>query len=59
MVTEAQRRATKKYKAKVKRISLDFHPTEMDLYDHVSEQPMKQTYIKALIAADMNSQKVK
>jgi hypothetical protein len=53
MTSEAQRRAVQKYKQKVKRITLDFHPTEDDLWQHIQSQEKKQTYIKSLIRADM------
>lgn len=53
MASEAQRRATKKYKEKVKRITVDFYPTELDLWEHIQAQDKKQTYIKDLIRADM------
>lgn len=50
----AQLRAAQKYKQeKIKRITVDFSPKEADLWDHVQQQPKKQTYIKALIRADM------
>lgn len=52
--SEAQLRAVQKYKQKVKRISLEFHPTEAKLWEHVQSQEKKQTYIKNLIRADMN-----
>ncbi len=52
--SEAQLRAVAKYKEKVKKMSLDFAPTEMDLWEHIQAQGMpKQTYIKNLIRADM------
>ena len=54
MATEAQRKAVKKYKEKVNRITLDFHPSEAELWDHIQAQEKKQTYIKDLIRADMN-----
>jgi hypothetical protein len=54
MTSEAQKKAVKKYKEKVKRMTIDFAPTEMDLYEHIQKQPKKQTYIKDLIRADMN-----
>ena len=54
MTTEAQKNAVKKYKQKVKRITLEFHPTEEELWEHIQSQPKKQTYIKNLIQADMN-----
>ena len=52
--TAAQRKAVKKYKEKVNRITVDFYPTEKDLFDHVNQQQKKQTYIKSLIRMDMN-----
>lgn len=51
--SEAQLRAVKKYKEKVKRITIDFSPAEAELWEHIQGQPKKQTYIKALIRADM------
>jgi hypothetical protein len=53
MATEAQRKAVKKYKEKVKRITVDFSPAELELWDHIQQQVKKQTYIKNLIKADM------
>ena len=53
MTTEAQRKANKKFKEKMKRIALDFYPSESALWDHVNKQPNKQGYIKGLIRADM------
>ena len=53
MTSEAHLKAVKKYKQKVKRITVDFHPTEIDLYEHIAQQPNKQGYIKALIRADI------
>ena len=50
--TAAQRKAVKKYKEKVNRITVDFYPTESDLWDHINQQPKKQTYIKDLIRKD-------
>lgn len=54
MTSEAQLKAVKKYKAKVKRITIDFHPTEEDLWEHICQQDKKQTYIKDLIRKDMS-----
>ena len=51
--TDAQLRAVKKYKQKVNRITLDFHPSEEDLWKHLQSQGKKQTYIKDLIRKDM------
>lgn len=57
MATEAQKKARDKYNAQRKTISLNFCPTEMDLYDHIKSQPAQQTYIKDLIRADMEKKK--
>lgn len=55
--SEAQKRAVQKYKAeKVKKVLLEFYPTEADLVEHLMKQPKKQTYIKALIRADMEKE---
>lgn len=51
--TDAQYRALKKYKSKVKRITVDFPPTDAELWEHIQNQPNKQGYIKSLIRADM------
>ena len=53
MTSEAQKKAVRKYKEKVNRLTVDFHPTESDLWEHLNSQPKKQTYIKALIREDM------
>lgn len=51
--SEAHLRAVQKYKQNVKRITLEFHPTEEEMWNHIQSQPKKQTYIKDLIRADM------
>ena len=53
MATEAQKRANKKYREKSNRLTIDFYPTDSDLWNHIQSQPKKQTYIKNLIRADM------
>lgn len=53
MQTEAQKRAKKKYKEKVNRVTIDFHPSEAEMYAFLQAQPQKATYIKELIKADM------
>ena len=50
--SEAQR---KYRRTQVKRITIDFYPTEADLWDRIESQPQKQTYIKDLIRADLAS----
>ena len=54
MASDAQKKALDKYKAKVKRITVDFPPSDEELWEHLQKQPKKQTYIKYLIRADMN-----
>ncbi len=51
--SEAHLRAVQKYKQKVKRITLEFHPTEGEMWEHIQSQGNKQGYIKSLIRADM------
>jgi ssDNA-specific exonuclease RecJ len=52
--SKAQLKAVAKYKEKTKKMTLDFAPTEMELWEHIQKQPIpKQTYIKNLIRADM------
>lgn len=50
---ESQKKALDKYKANVKRLTIDFPPSDADLWEHIQSQPKKQTYIKNLIRADM------
>lgn len=57
MTSEAQKKALDKYKAKVKRLTVDFPPSDYELWEHIQNQPKKQTYIKALIRADMEKNK--
>ena len=56
-ISPAQQKALAKYKAKVKRFTVDFPPANEDLWEHLSKQPNKQGYIKALIRADMEKDK--
>ena len=53
-LTDAQKRAKAKYmREKVKKIMIEFYPSEADLYDKLQEQPNKQGYIKDLIRKDL------
>lgn len=57
MVTEAQKRASKKYhKEKMVNRCVRFSPNEKDILDHLDAQPNKAGYIKQLIRADMEKQ---
>ena len=51
--SEAQLKAVKKYREKLNRITVDFYPTESEMWEHVQSQPKKQTYIKDLIRKEM------
>ena len=53
MPTEALNRALKKYKANVSRITVEFPPSDAELWEYLQKQDKKQTYIKALIRADL------
>ena len=53
MLTEAQKRAKKKYNQKVTKISLEFYPQDAELLQKVNEQENKQKYIKSLIEKDI------
>ena len=55
-MTDSSRRAKNKYRAKGKRMTIDFYPSEEDLIRQVEKQPQKQTYIKNLIKADIEKQ---
>lgn len=56
MSSEAQKKALEKYRASVKRFTVDFPPSEADLWDHLQSQPKKQTFIKNLIREDMKKE---
>ena len=56
-MTDAERKAKYKYRAKGKRLTIDFYQTELDLYEHIEKQPQKATYIKDLIRSDMKKDK--
>lgn len=54
--SDAQLRAVKKYRKKTNRITIDFYPTEEELWKHIQSQDKKQTYIKDLIRKDMKGE---
>ena len=57
MASDAQKKAIKKYREKMNRITIDFSPAEAELWAHIQSQPKKQTYIKDLIRADIEKDK--
>lgn len=57
MDSEALKRAKAKYKAeKVKKVLLEFYPTDAELLEHLEKQDKKQTYLKNLIREDMKKE---
>ena len=52
-LTEARKRAKANYNKKVKRISIEFYPADMELYEKVKSQESIQKYIKDLIRTDI------
>ena len=57
MDSEALKRAKAKYKSeKVKKVLLEFYPTDAELLEHLEKQDKKQTYIKNLIREDMKKE---
>ena len=59
MTSEAQKRASAKYdSAKTRQIKMKLNlETDKDILKRLDEVPNKQTYIKALIRADIERQK--
>ena len=56
MSSEAQKKALEKYRTSVKRFTVDFPPSEAELWGRIQSQPKKQTYIKNLIREDMKKE---
>lgn len=53
-MTDAQKRAKKSYRARCSRTTIEFYQTDADIVAHLGGIDGKQTYIKALIRADMD-----
>ena len=55
--TEAQKRASKKYEAKAKRIEIRLYPSEQDILDKILQLSNEgyASYIKRLIREDIQS----
>lgn len=62
-MTEAQSRATKRYRERLKsmgafkRIILDFYPSEIEVYEHIRSHSPMSAYIKELVIKDMGGDK--
>lgn len=52
-MTEAQKRARRKYDSKCKRLVVTLYPTDGDIARKVESVPSYGAYIKALIRADI------
>ena len=52
-MNEAQRRAKKAYKAKIKRLFIELYPTDADILEHLQQQESTAGYIKRLIREDI------
>ena len=52
-IPDKDRKARANYRKKVKRINLEFYPTEKALIEHLEKQEHVTTYIKDLIREDM------
>ena len=54
MSTDAQRKAKRAYKAKIKRVTVELYPTDKAIIEHLQQQESVAGYIKQLIRDDMN-----
>lgn len=54
MSTDAQKKAKRAYKAKIKRIVVELYPTDKEIKEHLQQQENVAGYIKQLIRDDMN-----
>lgn len=52
---EVQRKAKRKYKQKIRRLTVDLYPTEQDIIEKIDSVPQYATYIKGLIRADISA----
>ena len=52
---EVQRKAKRKYKQKIRCLTVELYPTEQDIIDKIDSVPQYATYIKGLIRADISA----
>lgn len=52
---EVQRKAKRKYKQKIRSLTVELYPTEQDIIDKIDSVPQYATYIKGLIRADISA----
>ena len=54
MRTEAQRKAKRAYKSKIKRVTIELYPTDSAIKEHLQQQENVSGYIKQLIRDNMS-----
>lgn len=57
-IPDKDRKARANYRKKVRRINLEFYPTEKALIAHLEKQDKVATYIKNLIREDIERSKL-
>lgn len=55
MITERQKINKKRYRKKLKKLSIEFSLKENDIAEYLDTKPNKSGYVKNLIRADMES----
>lgn len=55
MITEQQKINKKRYRSKLKKLSIEFSLKENDIAEYLDTKPNKSGYVKNLIRADMES----
>lgn len=55
MITEQQKINKKRYRKKLKKLSIEFSLKENDIAEYLDTKPNKSRYVKNLIRADMES----
>lgn len=57
-VSEAQKRAVRKYRQRMKSITIEFSPNEYGLYNSIKANGPSATYLKDLAKADLDEKGV-
>ena len=55
-MSEAHNKAQSKYRKNLKRMTIEFYPTDQDILDKLETVESKQGYIKDLIRADIKKE---
>lgn len=56
MITEQQKINKKRYREKLKKLSIEFSLKENDIAEYLNTKPNKSGYVKKLIRNDMESE---